>query len=145
MQTNNGDILVIDDDPLVLMNYTDILEDAGFNPITADTLGQAWSILCHRNFELIICDHDLTDGKGIELIKKLEKKTTSTPVIYLSAAIPAVLEMVKQHSIVKKVLTKPVDNATLIASINDYKTASDEVKYPRLVGLDERRMLLDDL
>ena len=76
-------ILIIDDDPLVLMNNSDILEDAGYTPTAASNSVQAWNTLKDRDFELIICDHDLGDGKGIDLIKKIIGSGKNIPVLYL--------------------------------------------------------------
>lgn len=142
--SNQGDILIIDDDPLVLMNYSDILEEAGYNPVTAASLAQGWSQMSNRSFDLIICDHDLPDGKGLDLINKMLQHNKIQPVIYLSAALPAVLNEVKKMQPVKQVLTKPIDNDTLIEAVNASKELISGQNYPRLVGLDERRMLLDD-
>lgn len=145
METNKGNILIIDDDPLVLMNYADILEDAGYTPITASTLEQAWNMLQSRGFDLIVCDHDLNDGKGIELIRKMNAAGKDYPVIYLSAALPEILNEAATLQSVKKILTKPVGKENLIEAIKLLKTdRREETVYPKLIGTEERRMLLDN-
>ncbi|OGV56735.1 MAG: hypothetical protein A2017_09720 [Lentisphaerae bacterium GWF2_44_16] len=145
MEKNKGNILIIDDDPLVLMNYADILEDAGYTPITASTSEQAWNILQSRGFDLIVCDHDLTDGKGIDLIKKMNAAGKDYPVIYLSAALPEILSEAASLQSVKKILTKPIGKETLIETLSQFrKNENGEITYPKLIGTEERRMLLND-
>ncbi len=141
------DVLVVEDDPLVLMNYIDILEEAGFHAIPAESMGQGRRELARRDFSLLICDHDLGDGKGITLISMLEEAERELPVIYLSAALSSVLKEIEKHNIVKLVLSKPVSPEQLLESVKDTvaasETNSDDDRYPELVGRDEREFLLD--
>ena len=145
MRENKGDILILDDDPLVLMNYMDILSDAGYNCSGAANISQAWNALNARKFELIICDNDLPDGKGTDLISKMSGAGIKIPVIYLSAALNSHLENVSGLESVKKVLTKPAAPELLLESVSNFKLESEAaVQYPRLIGNDERKMLLED-
>jgi DNA-binding NtrC family response regulator len=141
-----GSILIVDDDPLVQMNHSDLLQDAGFSTLGAETVQQAWNILQSRSFDLIVCDHDLTDGKGIDLLKKASESGIRTPVIYLSAAQASVLEEAGNIAIVKKVLLKPVDKEQLLDAANKYiDKDSAEDKYPQLIGEEEREIILKNL
>lgn len=143
---NRGSILIVDDDPLVQMNHSDLLEDAGFSPLGADNVQQAWNILQTRTFDLIICDHDLTDGKGADLLKKACSAGIETPTIYLSAAQSSVLSEAEKIPIVKKVLLKPVDKELLLEAVNEnIDNSSGEDKYPNLIGKDERQILLGNI
>ncbi len=140
------DILLVDDDPLVLMNYLDIFEEAGFNAIGADSLAQAWRELSGRNFDLVVSDHDLGDGKGTVLIQRLQESGRDIPVIYLSAAIPSVLEEVGRLPLVKKVLTKPVSPEVLLEAVKAFIPAKEELhrdSYPQAIGREERDLLLN--
>ena len=146
MRENKGDILVVDDDPLVLMNYVDILSDAGFNCTGAENIVQAWNTLKVRWFELMICDNDLPDGKGTDLIGKMNEAGMNIPVIYLSAALNSQLEKIFDLENVKKVLTKPASPALILESVMEFKLEPEAgVRYPKLIGDDERKMLLEDL
>lgn len=143
---NQGSILIVDDDPLVQMNHSDLLEDAGFSPLGANTVQQAWNILQTRAFDLIICDHDLTDGKGADLLRKAFSAGLRTPTIYLSAAQSSVLAEVEEIPIVKKILVKPVDKELLLAAVKEnLDNASAEDKYPHLIGKEERQILLRNI
>lgn len=144
MDKNLCNILIIDDDPLVLMNYSDILEDAGYTPTPVSSSAQAWNTLKDRNFELIICDHDLGDGKGMDLIKKLIDAGRFIPVLYLSAALPQVLEEIANLPPVKKVLTKPVSREVLLESVKEFKSEVATEDFHKCIGMDERKMLLEN-
>lgn len=145
MDKNLCNILIIDDDPLVLMNYSDILEDAGYTPTPVSNSIQAWNTLKDRDFELIICDHDLGDGKGIDLVKKLIGSGRNIPVLYLSGALPQVLEEIAKVPCVKKVLAKPVSRELLLENIKEFKKEiSQEDDFHKFIGIDERKMLLEN-
>jgi len=148
MDKHRGSVIVVDDDPLVLMNNSDILDDAGYVAFQASCIEQAWNMLRSRRFDFMLCDHDLTDGKGLTLIRRMTEAGINIPVIYLSAATPAVLEEVARESLVKKILSKPVDRNALCeaaAALEAKSPPAGEDRYPRLVGEDERRKLLDSL
>lgn len=146
---SSGDILVVDDDPLVAFNHTDILIDAGYNAMTANSLSQAWNAVSIRSFDLIICDHDLGDGKGLELLSRMVTAGKRYNVIYLSAALPEVLSLASKCELVRNVLTKPVDRETLLNVVSKLLHAADvpetRDEYPKLIGIDEREFLLDSL
>lgn len=140
-----GTILIVDDDPLVLMNHADLLEEAGFAVTTAETLSVAKGLVGARRFDLVICDHDLSDGKGEELVVLLERDRPDTAVIYLSAAQSNVLERIGERAVVREALAKPVDGGTLLESVNRHlEVMVGEAVFHRLVGDDERLMLLND-
>jgi len=144
MLQTKGEILIIDDDPLVRMNYADILEDEGYTVSDASSFAQGRNIATARDFDLVICDHDLGDGKGIDLLKGLIEKGKDMPVIYLSGALPSVLEEVAKLPIVRKVLAKPVSEDVIIDTVEEFLSVSDVDKYPRLIGDDERDELLNN-
>ncbi len=134
----------MDDDPLVLMNYSDILEDAGYLPITAPNLTSAWNIIQTRSFDLMLCDHDLTDGKGIDLLSKMIKSNISLPVLYLTAASPSLLNSVRENSLVKEILSKPVSKNNLLDAISKYME-SQNTPFSKLIQDNERNDLFKGL
>ena len=141
----HADILIVDDDPLVQMNYLDIMTEAGFNVISADSLAQARRELAGgRNFDLIVCDHDLGDGKGLALVAELAVLAEPPPVIYLSAALPAILQEAAAMAPVIQVLSKPVEPAYLLDIVRrcTADAVPDQNTYPAVISQDERNQLL---
>lgn len=144
MLETKGNVLVVDDDPLVRMNYADLLEDAQYGVTEAESFMQGFNAVQNRDFDLIICDHDLGDGKGIDIIKDLIARRKDMPVIYLSGAQTQVLEEVRQLSIVRKVMAKPVSEADILDAVEQYIDVNDYDSYPKLIGDDERDQLLNN-
>jgi len=148
MPKNAANVLLVDDDPLVLMNHSDILEDAGFLVSRAESVGQGWNVFKGRPFDVMVCDHDLGDGKGWDLVRKIEGSGSALPVVYLSAALPKTLDEAAAIPLVKRVLAKPVSKEALLEAVSELAKGSqggETSKYPKLVGDEERRMLLDSI
>ena len=137
-----GRVLLVDDDSLVAMNERSCLETAGFVVERADTLRQAIRLLERQRFDLILLDHDLPDGKGRSLIVWLEEQKMDISVIYLSAAPPAILQEIGRMSRVHAVLAKPVDRGQLVEAVRLNMPDVVEPLYPRLIDMEERRLLL---
>ncbi|OGV54737.1 MAG: hypothetical protein A2X49_09700 [Lentisphaerae bacterium GWF2_52_8] len=144
MGTKLGSVLIVEDDPLVLMNYSEILEESGFVPTPTASVEQAWNTAQNREFDIVLCDHDLGDGKGWDLIRKLNDCGKKFPVIYLSAAVPKVLEEVAALPLVQKVLAKPVSPAELLKALRESIRIPADEPYPKLIGMEERVLLLDE-
>ena len=145
MMESKGNVLVIDDDPLLLMNYADLLEDNNYTVSEASSYIQGMNRVKSRDFDLIICDHDLGDGKGIEIVKWLIYQEKEMPVVYLSGAQLSVLNEVRDLSIVCEALAKPVSENKILDLVQRYIKVVDEDKFPRLIGDDERNQLLNNL
>jgi DNA-binding NtrC family response regulator len=77
-------ILVIDDEEQMLDALRLNLEQAGYSVTTAKT-GEEGIVLFDRNdFHLVLCDLQLPDMQGTEVLKKLKEKRLSIEVIIIS-------------------------------------------------------------
>ena len=63
-------VLLVDDEELIRNLAEQILADRGYEVVTAGSLEQAESAAA-GGFDLLVCDIDLPDGTGIELIARL--------------------------------------------------------------------------
>ncbi len=137
---------MVDDDPLVRMNTVDTLVDAGFSCATADSLAAGFAQLAHGRFDLVVCDHDLGDGKGSSLVKKLAAAGDPTPVICLSGAGGLVEAELAGCASVRRIVQKPATADVLTAAVSEGLAPRAETleRYPRLIGEDERTRLLGD-
>lgn len=137
-------VLVVEDEDLVAMNDCDALAAAGYIAERAASLRQAWQLLEGTAFDLLVLDHDLGDGTGLDLLGRLETRGVELPVVYLSADAASLGERVRRPA-VRRVLSKPVAAAELSAAVADCLPRVNRAAepYPRLINAAERRLLLD--
>lgn len=78
-------ILMVEDDPIILKNLSEILRNEGFESYQAVSVREAKEIIEERKFDLILLDILLPDGNGFSLFSMI-KSITDTPVIFLTAS-----------------------------------------------------------
>ncbi|WP_332700241.1 hybrid sensor histidine kinase/response regulator [Devosia sp.] len=74
-------VLAVDDDYLVLMNTTSMLEDLGHEVVEATSGAEALSRLEEAGFDLIITDHAMPRMTGAQLAELVEEKWPGVPVL----------------------------------------------------------------
>src|SRR4051812_48405086 len=113
-------LLLVDDDPNILETGKDILEDAGYEVVTAASLTLAYERLQQSAFALIICDLNLPDGSGLDFADKLRSKLPCPRFILMTGqadgSTPAGLSA-RQNGLVDESLVKPVSPNQLLQII----------------------------
>ena len=75
-------ILAVDDDALVLMNTTLMLEDLGHQVVEAFNGAQALEVLEKgERFDLVLTDHSMPKMTGAELAGSIHERWPSLPVV----------------------------------------------------------------
>jgi DNA-binding NarL/FixJ family response regulator len=84
---NTKRLLLIDDDPNLILLVRDYLEFRGYEVITAENGKLAWQVLEQTTPDLIICDIMMPEMDGYAFVDKLRQnpKLQWLPVIFLSA------------------------------------------------------------
>ncbi len=77
-------ILVVEDDGRILEEVAAALENDGFEPVLARTLGVARECL-KEDVALVLLDLGLPDGDGLELCRELSRANPEQPLIVLTA------------------------------------------------------------
>lgn len=78
-------ILVVDDDPLVLVNTVVMLEELGHSAVEASDAEAALRTLNDTpDFDLMITDHAMPGMTGLELVRKLAQDRPNLPVLMVS-------------------------------------------------------------
>jgi CheY-like chemotaxis protein len=116
-----GRILVVDDDNLLLMSLKDILADAGFQAITADSVEGGLEHLRTTSVDLILSDIKFTDAEldGFKFFKAVQEEPhlRTLPFIFMSALQEGVIVRSGVQLGVDDYLIKPLDPDLLIAVI----------------------------
>ena len=78
-------ILCVEDDVRILTNNRDVLMNAGYVVLTAESLVQAKNHLATHKPDAIVLDIMLPDGNGLEYLMELRANANNIPVLMLSA------------------------------------------------------------
>ena len=86
-QKDNKQLLLIDDDPNLILLVKDYLEFRGYEVTTAENGREALDILEQATPDMIICDVMMPEMDGYTLVEHVrqEPKTSWIPVLFLSA------------------------------------------------------------
>ncbi|WP_425355769.1 response regulator [Rhizobium leguminosarum] len=74
-------IVAVDDDGLVLMNTTLMLEDLGHTVFEAMAGSEALDILRKQQVDLVICDHAMPRMTGAQLAQAIRNEWPDMPII----------------------------------------------------------------
>ena len=115
----NSKILIVDDDPDIVMMLEDRLQASGYETIVATEGQQALDQIVHEPPQLILLDLTLPKVSGLDVLKRLSqmKPSDNIPVIVMTAhaSIEAAVEAMKEGAY--DFLTKPLDGDHLLIVI----------------------------
>jgi len=119
-------ILVVEDDPLIMLAARDALEGGGYTVIEAETGGEALTIIDANGDDLsgIITDIRLGSGPdGWEVARQGRKRKTDIPVVYVTG--DSVHEWPVHGVPNSSVVQKPHAPAQLVTAISTLLTSVD--------------------
>ena len=122
----NKSLLVVDDDLPFRERLSRSMQKKGFEVDSADSFASALEIIEKQNYDYAIVDMRLTDGSGLELIKKMQIKSPETKSLLLTGYgnIATAVAAIKSGAI--DYLPKPAE----VDQIYDALTNSKEVLPP---------------
>ena len=111
-------ILIVDDEknyPLVL---SAVLQEEGFETLTAFSGMQALEIMDHSDVDLVLTDMKMPKMDGIELLERIKEKDAELPVMMMTAhgTVEKAVEAMQKGAY--NYLLKPFDNEQLILYVN---------------------------
>ena len=114
-------VLIVDDDPIILMTISSNLEKWGYQPVTAETGEQAWELMQQPDAPtMIVIDWMLPNGmNGIELCKLLKNRGSLhfSYIIMLTGRMSSDDVVIGLNSGADDYLIKPVDASELKARV----------------------------
>lgn len=117
MKTNSGSLLVIDDDQNILEAMADYLRSLGHRTETSLTCLDAIERLKEFPFQVVVCDVNLPDQDGFQLLEWVKENSPETAVIMLTGfgTIESAVEAIRLGAF--EYLTKPVIDEELSLTI----------------------------
>lgn len=82
-------VLVVDDEPLIAMGISNMLEDLGHEATSAYSAGEALDLLAGAKFDLVITDQTMPDMTGAVLAREAMKRDAGL-VVFLSTGASAI-------------------------------------------------------
>jgi len=112
-------VYVVDDDPDVLKAVERLLESAGLKVVAFPSPQQFLERHDRNAAGCLVLDLEMPGLNGLELQRMLEQQASHLPIVFLTGRgdIAASVRAMKQGA--SDFLTKPVDDALLIATIRD--------------------------
>jgi DNA-binding NtrC family response regulator len=116
--------LLIDDDPPSLAALSALVGGAGFEVRTAETLEKARAELAAARFEVVLCDLQLPDGSGLDLLAGIEP-SDPTELVFITGhgSLDSALEAFRGGAV--DYLTKPIDVHRLRRILSNVQRAAD--------------------
>jgi DNA-binding response OmpR family regulator len=110
-------ILIVDDDPTIRSVLEALLEDEGFQPVTAANGKEALSVVDSTPPALILMDLMMPVMSGIDAVRELktDPSTANIPIIAMSAGF--ILRESIDELLADSIISKPFDLDALIANI----------------------------
>lgn len=127
-------ILIIDDEKNICLTLNQILGDEGYEVITANSARAGLQLAEEAEPDIILLDVKLPDLNGIEVLSKLRKSQTNTPVIMISgnSSIADAVKAIKLGAF--DFLEKPLSLPKVKISVSkalEFACLSNEIKRMR--------------
>jgi len=103
----NRSILIVEDEPLLSRNVARYLERQHYAVMQAPTLVRGIADYHEKPPDVVLVDHRLPDGTGIELIRYIRQRDLDTRIVMITAQGNAALAIAAKKSGVDEYLTKP--------------------------------------
>lgn len=140
-QEHSTRILVVDDRPENLYSFERTLTPLRCALDLAGSAQEAFRHLLHANYACILCDIQMPDIDGYELVASLraDPEHAETPVIFVTAHSPSNDRVLRAFALgACDLVTKPVEPAILRAKVNAFMSL-----YQRRVQIERQRDLFE--
>lgn len=125
----SGTVLIVEDSELDRVLYRKYLSETELDVVTAET-GEDGLKRAEKDFDLIICDYDLPDFTGIDLLNKLRAKGNMTPFILVSAEGSLQMRLPQDSATPDSVVPKPFKKQRLLGAIAEFLLADEKSSSP---------------
>jgi len=110
-------ILVVDDEPLLCSMLSEILEEAGYKVLVANSGNTGLQCFKQNHVDLIITDVRMPDGTGIELLAGVKAVDIHKPVIFVSGFSDISIDVAYDQG-VEALFAKPINYSALLNNVS---------------------------
>jgi two-component system NtrC family response regulator len=107
-------ILIVDDEKNYPLILSAVLEEEGFEPLTANSGSEALEILKNSDVDLVLTDMKMPSMDGIELLEHVKTKDPDLPVIMMTAYGTVEKAVEAMHKGAYHYIMKPFENESLV-------------------------------
>ncbi|MDJ0844133.1 response regulator transcription factor [Crocosphaera sp.] len=139
-QKDNKHLLLVDDDPNLVLLVKDYLEFQGYEVTTAENGKEALDVLTKAIPDMIICDVMMPEMDGYALIEKVRQdaRTSWVPVMFLSAKGQSQDRVKGLNTGADVYMVKPFEPEELVAQVeSSLKQASRLMRHKNHISLDD--------
>jgi two-component system alkaline phosphatase synthesis response regulator PhoP len=112
----HGLILVVDDEPKIVKQARDYLENSGFRVLSAGDGQTALAVARHDRPDLIVLDLNLPEMDGLDVCRALRRES-DVPIIMLTARVAEADRLVGLELGADDYITKPFSPRELVARV----------------------------
>jgi two-component system NtrC family response regulator len=111
-------ILIVDDEKNYTLILAAVLEDAGFETLSANNGSEALEILSKSDVDLVLTDMKMPGMDGIDLLERIKQEDADLPVIMMTAhgTVEKAVEAMQKGAY--NYILKPFDNEQLVLYAN---------------------------
>jgi len=111
-------VLIVDDEKNYPLILSAVLEEEGFETLTATSGEQALEMLTHSDIDLVLTDMKMPSMDGIHLLEKIKAKDAELPVIMMTAhgTVEKAVEAMQKGAY--NYILKPFENESLVLYVN---------------------------
>ena len=119
LKRKKSTVLVVEDEPSVLLTYRMLLEQKGYRVWAANSCEEANVVVCKRRFDLLLCDLSLEHNRtGFEVFERARELHPEIPCVTLTGyADREATEKARTSGIA--VLFKPIEVEEFLKTIED--------------------------
>lgn len=133
----NLPLLLVEDTSSLAMVYRSVLEKAGYEVVSCDSISEARLAIGRQRFGVILLDLSLPDGDGLELMGDVLKLKPAAKVIVITAngSINRAIEAMREGAF--DFLVKPFDEKKLLSAVANAHKVQETVISERRVEPEE--------
>ncbi len=110
-------LLVVDDEPVLLLTFSLLLKQAGASVLQAANGAEALRLVRQEQVDLILCDRQMPVMDGMTFLRHVRDEQLSVPTLLFTNGIEREDTAELEAMQVRRLLTKPIQPGKLLAVV----------------------------